>query len=188
MENLILIGGIPGTGKTTLAYELAIKNKIDKVISIDTIKAAVQCFIPKEEDPYLYTTTHEAYQIEKMSVIDGYKRHCLSIWKYLIPVIGRMQDEKTIIIEGAQINMGMLILLHNIGITDVVYVNLYIDDEQKLVERYHMKEKIRSYNWIDNLSNIMEIQRTLLKECDQYNINTASLDSKTLADQISKLI
>lgn len=84
--------------------------------------------------------------------------------------------------------MGMLILLHNIGITDVVYVNLYIDDEQKLVERYHMKEKIRSYNWIDNLSNIMEIQRTLLKECDQYNINTASLDSKTLADQISKLI
>lgn len=84
--------------------------------------------------------------------------------------------------------MGMLIPLHNIGITDVVYVNLYIDDEQKLVERYHMKEKIRSYNWIDNLSNIMEIQRTLLKECDQYNINTASLDSKTLADQISKLI
>ena len=40
MENLILIGGIPGTGKTTLAYELAIKNKIDKVVSIDTIKAA----------------------------------------------------------------------------------------------------------------------------------------------------
>ena len=42
MCKLILLGGIPGVGKTTIAYELARTYKIDKVISIDILKNVMQ--------------------------------------------------------------------------------------------------------------------------------------------------
>lgn len=188
MKKIILIGGIPGTGKTTLAYELALINKIDKVISIDTIKASAQCFISNSVDPYLYTTTHEAYTLERLSVIDGYKKHCQAIWKYLLPVIQKTQDEKCIIVEGAQIHKEFLTVLQLIGITDILYVNLYIHDEQQLKDRYHMKEKIRRYDWIGNLDNILTIQQYLLEECGSHNIDTSLTDSLTLANTVSLLI
>ena len=38
MCKLILLGGIPGVGKTTIAYRLASIYKIDKVLIIDILK------------------------------------------------------------------------------------------------------------------------------------------------------
>lgn len=53
---LILLGGVPGTGKTTLAYKLALALKIDKVISIDILKAMLKTSKEPLSD-YLLTTT-----------------------------------------------------------------------------------------------------------------------------------
>ena len=75
MCKLILLGGVPGVGKTTIAYELARTYKIDKVLSIDVLKNVIKRFISKEDEPYLYTTTHEAYTLDNLEIVDGYKRH-----------------------------------------------------------------------------------------------------------------
>ena len=46
--NIILLGGVPGTGKTTLAYQLALHFHIDKVISLDVLKETSKRFISTE--------------------------------------------------------------------------------------------------------------------------------------------
>ena len=45
MCKLILLGGIPGVGKTTIAYELARIYKIDKVLSIDILKNIIKKYL-----------------------------------------------------------------------------------------------------------------------------------------------
>lgn len=42
MNTIIFLGGIPGTGKTTLAYHLATKYRIDKVLSLDIMKSILK--------------------------------------------------------------------------------------------------------------------------------------------------
>ena len=73
---IIFIAGVPGIGKTTLSYQLALHYHIDKVISLDVIKEAAKTFIPNINDPYLNSTTHESYKIENISPIAGFIKHC----------------------------------------------------------------------------------------------------------------
>ena len=94
MCKLILLGGIPGVGKTTIAYELASIYKIDKVLSIDILKNIIKKFIKKEAEPYLYTTTHEAHTLENLSIIDGYKKHSNTLNKYVIDILNNFKNEK----------------------------------------------------------------------------------------------
>ena len=71
---IILLGGVPGVGKTTISNYLAIKYGISTVINIDVIKQTLKLFIDSNEK-YLYTTSHDASSIENLSVTDAYLKH-----------------------------------------------------------------------------------------------------------------
>ena len=46
---IILLGGVPGVGKTTMSNYLAIKYGISTVINIDVIKQTLKLFIDSNE-------------------------------------------------------------------------------------------------------------------------------------------
>ena len=71
---IILLGGVPGVGKTTISNYLAIKYNISTVINIDVIKSTLKLFIDSNEK-YLYTTSHNASKIEDLSTIKAYLKH-----------------------------------------------------------------------------------------------------------------
>lgn len=167
---LILIGGVPGTGKTTIAYNLALKLKIDKVISTDTIKLFAKTYI-NNKDKYLLTTTHEAYKIDNLSVIDGYLKHSKQINNLLLELLNNVKD-KIIIIEGSTINKELINII-NKDKYELLYINL-ITSKNNLIERYKLKEKLRKSNWIDNINNIIAINNYLKK--DNINIINNNVD------------
>ena len=103
---LILIGGVPGTGKSTIAYHLALKLKVDKVLSTDMVKIFTKTYC-KNIDKYLFTTTHEAYKLENLSIIDGYRKHSKVINEQVLKVLDNIKD-KVIIIEGSTLNKDLL--------------------------------------------------------------------------------
>lgn len=150
---LILIGGVPGTGKTTIAYKLALKLKIDKVISTDMIKIFAKTY-NKDLDKYIFTTTHEAYKIDNLSVIEGYLKHSKSINNLLIAVLKNTKDN-IVIIEGGTINKEFINMIDKKQY-EVLYINLTTSKEE-LIKRYKQKEKIRKSNWIKNIDIINEI-------------------------------
>ena len=176
---LILIGGVPGTGKTTIAYNLALNLKIDKVLSIDILKALAKTFNTNSE--YINTTTHEAYKIENTSIVEGYKRHSKVVNNIVLEVLENIKD-KIIIIEGTTINKDFINML-NKDKYDFVSLNLTTSPET-LITRYKEKEKIRKSNWIDNIKVIEEIANYL--SIDSINIENDNI--KNTIERIEKYV
>ena len=164
MTKIIFLGGIPGTGKTTLAYKIALKYKIDKVISLDILKTVLNEY---ENDPYINTTTHEAYKIDNLTVTDGFLKHSKIINGYFYKFIKKFND-KIIIVEGATITKEFTNLFIE---DDICYINLVVDDIEELIRRYKEKLKIRKSKWLDNLDTILKINDFLKEQADK-NINS----------------
>jgi len=156
---LILIGGVPGTGKTTIAKKLALNLKIDKVLSTDMIKIFAKTYL-NNENKYLLTTTHEAYKIDNLSIIEGYLKHSTTMNNLILEILPNIKDN-IIIIEGVTINKEFL---KNIDKNkyEIVHINLTTKKET-LINRYKEKSKLRKSNWIENIHIIEEIDNYLKK-------------------------
>lgn len=154
---LILIGGVPGTGKTTLAYNLALRFKIDKVLSVDMIKNFAKAY-DDSFDKYILTTTHDAYKLEQIGIIDGYLKHCRAVNSVVLKILSCIKDN-IVIVEGTTINKEFIDMLDK-NKYEISYLNLYLPKE-KLLERYELKSKLRKSNWVDNIKVIEKLNEYL---------------------------
>ena len=168
MNKIIFLGGIPGCGKTTMAYKLALKYHIDKVISLDVLKEIIKI---QNNNPYINTTTHEAYKIEDLDVISGFVKHCKIINEQYVKIIKNFSKDKVIIVEGATITEEFV---NKFSEYECCYINLYLDNTDMLIERYKSKMKIRCGNWIENIDNILKI--------NDYLTSHAKISLKTIEE------
>jgi hypothetical protein len=62
---LILIGGCPGTGKSTFGMSLALEQGILKCISTDTVRAVMRSYVPESISPPLHRSSYgkRSYEI-----------------------------------------------------------------------------------------------------------------------------
>ncbi len=168
---LILLGGVPGTGKTTVAYNLALKLGVDKVVSVDMIKAFTKAY-KNRFSRYVFTTTHEAYKLDGISVIEGYLKHSKVINNIMLKVIENIKDN-FVIVEGSTINKDFINIIDKTKY-EIVYINLDLSSD-RLIERYKKKEKLRKSNWIENIKNIEVINNYLRK--DNFSVVNDNLEN-----------
>ncbi len=86
MKKRIFLYGVPGAGKSTLAEALAKKLGLDYV-ELDGVRPKAQKHVSKDEDPFLYEYTTEAWkkfgEFNRESVVKGFLAVRKSMSKYI---------------------------------------------------------------------------------------------------------
>jgi 2-phosphoglycerate kinase len=116
---IVLIGGAPGTGKSTLAAELAYRLGIRRLVSSDAIREALRSLVSSQLSPGLHQSSFTAWRTEllpgedetpgRKRVIRGYQAQAQQLSSALTAIIKRCIDEAiSLVIEGVHLLPGTL--------------------------------------------------------------------------------
>ncbi|MEX0920256.1 MAG: AAA family ATPase [Candidatus Pacearchaeota archaeon] len=105
---IILIGGPPVVGKTSLAHELSKKTGIKRVIDVDVLRDVLRKEKFSREEPYIYHYSTTAWRIKgkytQKNLIDAYINYCQDLRKAIESVIESSYKFKIdTIIEGVHL-------------------------------------------------------------------------------------
>ncbi len=139
---VILIGGAPGVGKSTLASELGYRLGISRIVSSDSVREALRSLISAELSPALHASSYTAWRAEllpgeglgakpkRKRVIRGFQRQVQQLITALSAVIKRNIVEHTsVVMEGIHLVPGFMPLHRFQGATVVELVLAVFDED-----------------------------------------------------------
>lgn len=138
---IILIGGAPGVGKSTLAYELAYRLGVRRVVSSDAIRQALRSLISPSLSPSLHASSYSAWQAgllpgesagspKRRRVVRGFQSQVQQLSGALMGILERtVLEGDSVILEGVHLVPGALPLGRLNGAT-VLELVLGLEDEE----------------------------------------------------------
>ena len=172
---MILIGGIAGAGKSTIAREVARELGIDKVIATDVFKLIAQQFVCEQAEPYLFTTTHQASGVEGLEQIAAFEKHCNVMQQKLFNFLTNQIADNVVIVEGAQLTNHLHLLLQGAGYQVVSFL-LTVCSPELLCERLTQKGKLRHSSWLQNMDVLQTLQQHLMAQTNAIIIENTNLE------------
>jgi 2-phosphoglycerate kinase len=101
---LVLIGGSPGTGKSTFGMSVALDQGILKCISTDTVRAVMRSFIPADISPALHRSSYAPASEDDDDPVRSWRETCTvleaSVQELVTDSISRGQG---LVLEGVSI-------------------------------------------------------------------------------------
>ena len=145
---IVLIGGAPGTGKSTLAAELAYRLGIRRLVSSDAIREALRSLVSPQLSPRLHQSSFMAWRTEllpgedetpgRKRVIRGYQAQAHQLSAALMAIVTRSKDEViSLVIEGVHLLPGIL----PIETKDALIVPLVLAVSDEEVHRHYFEKR-----------------------------------------------
>ena len=168
---VILLGGAPGVGKSTIATMLANRLGITRVIPTDAIREVMRAMFSKDLMPTLHTSSFDAARLVRHPlprsadpVLIGFGEQASAVAVGVEALISRAADEGTdVIVEGAHVVPGFFDQSRFEGRAVVVQVVVTVDDEQlhrsHLLVRAHEVRNRPSDRYLDFFANIRKQQK-----------------------------
>ncbi len=203
---IVLIGGTTGTGKSTVATQLAARLGITRILSTDAIREVMRSMFSERIMPALHTSSFEASNalrgpLPKTAdpVIVGFEAQVRAVSVAIEALIERSVLEGTdLIIEGAHLVPGF------VESPDwsppwedkavVVQVVITVDDEDVHRSHFFLREMEAGQRnverYLSHFENIRKIQRYIRSAAEQRSvpvISSYSLDA-TLASVIDHVV
>jgi len=177
---VVMVMGVPGTGKTTFASLLSVELHGAPVLSTEMIN--YQLRIQDSHPAILDFMSHQAWRhigpLTEANVKEGFKQHSFEIMKYSHSLCYLLsKNYRVIILEGVDILPEHFALFEEFDVLPVLMRN------KNLREAYRKKETLRWGNsnpWISNHDSIrtmhcyLERQIANLKNCTKVDIGRDS--------------
>lgn len=178
---LVLVGGGTGSGKSTVATQVAQRLGITRIISTDAIREVMRATISPELLPSLHVSSFETAAAVARApspdvdlLLGGFLRQTQAVTVGIQHILDRAVEERTdTIIEGVHVVPGALSLPED---AIVVQLLLVVDQEER--HRSHLSGRSQEQpdrpmeRYLDRFVEIRRIQDELVRRADDAGVPT----------------
>jgi 2-phosphoglycerate kinase len=169
---ILLIGGATGTGKSTVATEVAHRLGINRVTSTDIVRQTLRAFFVPEYMPAIHRSSFDAGPGEKL--IDGFLDQTTNVLIAIEASIERaLQEGWSMVIEGVHLVPGMLSGPRDDAI--VVQCVLSIEDEEAHASHFWIRDAgthgLRPMaKYLERLDDIRRLQEFIVERARETDV------------------
>ena len=201
MPLLLLIGGAPGSGKSTIATALASQLDIFRTQSTDMLREVMRMMTPERLLPVLHRSSFDAWQAlpdsadqgdQEDKVEMGYRSQSELLMVSCEAVVQRAVRERvSMVLEGVHIDPAAVKRLMDGDDIVVVPVMLGILKQGELRKRIRGRggkvRHRRAERYLENFDAIWKLQSYLLSEADKEQVSIVANEDKdaTVAEILS---
>ena len=182
----IIIAGLPGTGKTSLAKELSAALDIGVVIGGDALRSSFRCILPNEQNKVFFTSVYNTWkfygEFTEQNLLQGYKEQS----KIMNHAIQRMvadrgiRDGENILVEYLHFlpeHFDKEILLHPSFIPIILRINDIEIYTKRLKSRtYYSHLQSSGERLLEQKEKYLLLQKYQCKEANKYNLKIIDVD------------
>jgi 2-phosphoglycerate kinase len=193
---VVLVGGATGTGKSTVAVEVAHRLGITRVTSTDVVRQTMRAFFSREFMPSIHFSSFEAapavaeQDFEPDAVIRGFLEQTRNVLVGVKAVLGRALEEGySVALEGVHVVPGLMEPVEGAVCCQVM---LAIEDEDEHAAHFWTRdaEGFRPFEkYLRALPEIRRVQDYLVERatrCGVPVIDNANVD--TTIDRVVELV
>jgi len=191
---VILVGGATGTGKSTIATEIAYRLGITRVTSTDFVRETMRAFFSHEFMPSIHYSSFEADAAAPGAddpLIAGFLEQSRQVLVGVRASIERALHEGwSMVLEGVHLVPGLLPLLDGHALVTACVVK--IEDESAHAQHFFMREagtERPMVKYLDRFGEIRRLQRFIVERAEREGVpvienENAERATRTVADLV----
>jgi 2-phosphoglycerate kinase len=191
----VFIGGATGTGKSTVATELAYRFGITRVTSTDFVRQTMRAFFSSDFMPSIHQSSFEAgdvYPDADDPLASGFLEQARNVLVGVRASSERALEEGwSLVLEGVHLVPGM-VELPRPDLAVSVFVVLAIEDEDEHVRHFHYREEDserRESRYLERFDDIRSLQELLVSRARREGVpvienEDADRAARTVADLV----
>jgi 2-phosphoglycerate kinase len=194
---ILLVGGATGTGKSSVATDVAYRLGITRVTSTDFVRQTMRAFFSREFMPAVHYSSFEAGRAMaeedadgEQAVLDGFVQQTRDVLVGVEASIDRaLQEGWSIVLEGVHLVPGML--PREIQGALVVQCVLAIDDPEAHASHFWIRdtdsEGVRPYEkYLDSFDDIRLVQDYILRRARKHDVPI--IENGNIEDAIAEVM
>jgi 2-phosphoglycerate kinase len=191
---IVLIGGATGTGKSTVATEVAYRLGITRVTSTDFVRHTMRAFFSRAFMPSIHHSSFEVGRAtaapgEDGDVIAGFLDQTRNVLVGVGAALERaMQERWSMVLEGIHLVPGMV---PPVAGAIVVHTVLAIDDEAVHAGHFWVRDAVSEgvrpmHRYLDALDDIRLIQSHLVKRSERFEVPV--LENSSMEETVASVM
>ena len=185
---IILFGGATGTGKSSVATEIAHRLGIEKILGTDTIRQIMRMMLSRDLLPTIHHSSYTAWkeeipdQDQQSAVIGAFREQCIRVLVGVRAMVERsIQENISLIIDGVHLVPGLLGLEEFEEDASIVPIVVSTLNKNNYLERFPVRqseaESRSAEKYRENFQSILQIQDYILQMSEVNNVPIVENDS-----------
>lgn len=177
---IVVLGGSPGVGKSTLASRLAVRLGISRIVTTDAIREVLRTVVPPSVLPELHLSTYQTVALDDPAdgPLLGFRRQARAVSAATAAVARRHCIERRgLVIEGTHVVPGELRDALRNEFPDAVVVErlLVLHDAEAHQHQLTLRlsqQPARAAGHLEHLETLFEIQRLLVAIAERAGVES----------------